>query len=137
MGITKPRAWGNGYIWETELGPALFGTSNTFLVMFMEFDAQHRINNLFFIGNKTKHSFISDELSYWYHAKFHYQTNNPQENNLLLCVGSSNEFNLLENPSFAVQRNEVLISCEKKGIERIVMLLQPRLHRIMKDNNDD
>ena len=34
-------------------------------------------------------------------------------------------------------RNEVLFSYEKKGVERIVTLLQPILDRIMKDNNDD
>ena len=50
------------------------------------------------------------------HRKFHYQTNNAQENNLLLCVGSLNEFNLLENPSFAVQRNEVLFHTRRKEL---------------------
>ena len=32
-------------------------------------------------------------------------------------------------------RNEVLFSYKKKGIERIVMLLQPILDRIVKENN--
>ena len=34
-------------------------------------------------------------------------------------------------------RSEVLFSYEKKGVERIVALLQPILGRIMKDNNDE
>ena len=34
-------------------------------------------------------------------------------------------------------RNEILFSYEKKGIERIVMLLQPILDRLIRDNNDN
>ena len=34
-------------------------------------------------------------------------------------------------------RNEVLFSYEKKGVERIVTLLQPILDRVMKHNDDE